>query len=187
MTVGELIDELSKYDRGAFVAVALASDRFPPGAQVAVQRVGHVAGWHEGAPGWVGLFAHDKNAPLADESGEACADVVPVVMDGYSPLSAAHRAVQQLDAVAAFDRVAWKFGAHTEAALRQLAKADAATSRGYAADAVKDVDFAADEAATREVFAKYVRDDIARSFNPEIVAALYPPPDEPDAPHVVTT
>ncbi|HVL16034.1 MAG TPA: hypothetical protein VM529_25900 [Gemmata sp.] len=53
---------------------------------------------------------------------------------------------------------------------------DAATSRGYA-DVVKDVDFNAGEAATREVFAKYVRDEITRSFAPEIVAALYPPPD----------
>ncbi|HVL11777.1 MAG TPA: hypothetical protein VM529_04395 [Gemmata sp.] len=64
---------------------------------------------------------------------------------------------------------------------------DSATSRGYA-DVVKDVGFAADDAAyTTQAVADFFRDDIARSFAPEIVAALYPPPDEPDEPHVVTT
>jgi hypothetical protein len=67
---------------------------------------------------------------------------------------------------------------------------DSATSRGYA-DVVKDVDFNADATAVQEAFAKFVdgvaRNYAANSFDPEIVAALYPPPDEPDEPHVVTT
>lgn len=62
MTCQELIAELSKYPPDQYVRLALHSQDYPQGAQVAIQRIEPSPGWH--GTEHVGIVAHAENAEV---------------------------------------------------------------------------------------------------------------------------